>query len=185
MALSHAGWVRCYLGRPREAISDFERVMMLSPREVTLFRVYGGLTFAHLMLQDYDEAVRWGWRALDGNPNFTPTYRALAAALAHLGRIEEAREVARRLLTLMPNFSADTETFVFRESGKLDPDPRRHAQGRLAGIGARAFRQRVYWWSMIFSENRCPLFGIMLRTSSPALRRRRCGATAGGAAGAA
>jgi adenylate cyclase len=120
MALSHAGWVRCYLGRPREAIGDFERVMMLSPREVTLFRVYGGLTFAHLMLQDHDEAVRWGWRALDGNPNFTPTYRALAAALAHLGRIEEAREVARRLLTLMPNFSAGTETFVFRESGKLD-----------------------------------------------------------------
>jgi adenylate cyclase len=82
--------------------------------------VYGGLSFAHLMLQDYDEAVRWGWRALDGNPNFTPTYRALAAALAHLGRMEEAREVARRLLALMPNFSADTETFVFRESGKLD-----------------------------------------------------------------
>jgi len=20
----------------------------------------------------------------------------------------------------------------------------------------------LYWWSMIFSENRCPLFGIML-----------------------
>ena len=28
--------------------------------------------------------------------------------------------MARRLLALMPNFSADTEAFVFRESGKLD-----------------------------------------------------------------
>src|SRR5262245_7688877 len=30
----------------------------------------------------------------------------------------------------------------------------------------------LYCWSMIFSENRCPLFGIMLRTSEEAMSRK-------------
>ena len=29
----------------------------------------------------------------------------------------------------------------------------------------------VYWWSMIFSENRCPLFGIMLQWALGCARR--------------
>lgn len=78
-----------------------------------------GLAFAHLLLEEFEEAVRWGRRALDGNPNYTPTYRALACALAHLGRIDEARGVARRLLDLVPNFTAELEKTLFRRSGKL------------------------------------------------------------------
>jgi adenylate cyclase len=119
IAWAHAGWVRCYLGQAREAIRDFERSVRLSPREVTLFRVQAGLAFAHLFLEEFEAAVMWGRRALDGNPNYTPTYRALACALAHLGRIDEARGVAARLLDLVPNFTADLEKTLFRQSGRL------------------------------------------------------------------
>ena len=119
IAHAHAGWVRCYLGRPREAIADFERVLALSPLEVTLFRVHAGLALAHLLLEEFADAVGWARRAIEGNPNFTPGYRVLAAALAYLGRIDEARAVAQRLLALMPEFNTEIERFVFRQSGQL------------------------------------------------------------------
>ena len=119
LALSHAGWVRCYLGRASEAIGDFKSVITLSPRETTLFRVYAGLALAHLLLERFEESVTWGRRALESNPDFTPTYRPLVASLAHLGRTEEARALAQRLLTLMPHFSMATEKSIFRQSGKL------------------------------------------------------------------
>jgi TolB-like protein len=119
IAHSHAGWVRCHLGRPREAIPCFERVMALSPLEVTLFRVHAGLALAHLLLEEFTDAVAWARRAIEGNPNFTPGYRILAAALAHLDRIDEARAVAQRLLALMPEFNTEIEKFVFRHPGQL------------------------------------------------------------------
>jgi adenylate cyclase len=119
LALSHAGWVRCFLGRASEALAYFERVIMLSPRETTLFRVYAGLALAHLLLERFEESVKWARRALESNPNFTPSYRVLAAALAHLGRTDEARKIGQRLLTLMPHFSTETEKLVFRQSGRL------------------------------------------------------------------
>jgi adenylate cyclase len=119
LALSHSGWVRCYLGQAYDAIGDFDRALVLSPAEVTRFRMQAGLAFAHLLLEEFEEAAQWGRRALLGNPNFTPTYRALAAALAHLGRLGEAREAAGRLLELMPDFTTANERRLFRLSGKL------------------------------------------------------------------
>ena len=119
IALANAGWVKCFLGRAGEAVGDFERAVRLSPRDITSFRVQAGLTFAYLLLEEFEQAVTWGRRALEGNPNFTPTYRALAAALAHLGRIDEARAVAKRLLDLMPDFTSEAEKTLFRRSGKL------------------------------------------------------------------
>jgi hypothetical protein len=53
-----------------------------------------------------------------------------------------------------------------------------HAQGASAHAAAMAREKscydggtcedeaNAYWWSMIFSENRCPLLGIMLYTVS-------------------
>ena len=119
LALSHAGWLRCYLGRAAEAIGNFERVVTLSPRETTLFRIYAGLALAYLLLERFEESVMWGRRALESNPNFTPSYRVLAAALAHRGQIDEARTIGQRLLALMPHFSVETEKRIFAQSGKL------------------------------------------------------------------
>jgi adenylate cyclase len=130
-ALAHAGWVRCYLGQARDAIRDFKRSIRLSPREITLFRMQSGLAFAHLLLEEFEEAVVWARRALEGNPNYTPTYRALACSLAHLGQIDEASGVAQRLLNLVPNFTAELEQGLFRRSGRL---PLILSGLRLAGL---------------------------------------------------
>ncbi len=121
VALAHAGWVRAYLGQADAAISDFERSMRLSPREPTLFRTQAGLAFAHLLKGEFETAVIWGRRALDGNPNFTPAHRALASALGHLGKTEQGRAVVARLLELVPNLTVRTfsEQTLFRYSRKL------------------------------------------------------------------
>jgi adenylate cyclase len=53
----------------------------------------------------FDEAIVAGKKAQRQNPFFSPTYRCLAAAFAHLGRDTEAREAAARLLELDPAFT--------------------------------------------------------------------------------
>jgi adenylate cyclase len=119
ISLAHAGWVRCYLGQADEAIRSFERSVRLSPREATLFRMQAGLAFGHLLRREFETSVMWGRRALEGNPNFTPTHRALACALAHLGRIEEAQEVGRRFMELVPKFTPELERTLWQRSGHL------------------------------------------------------------------
>jgi adenylate cyclase len=122
MALAHAGWVHNYLGQPHEAIQALERSMRLSPRDPTLFRTQTALAFAHLFQCEFEEAITWARRAMEGNPNYTVTYRALACALAHAGRLHEANAVIQRLATLLPDVSFRTlpERAVFKHSGKLD-----------------------------------------------------------------
>ena len=122
MALAHAGWVHNYLGQPNEAIQALERSMRLSPRDPTLFRTQTALAFAHLFQGEFEQAISWARRAMEGNPNYTVTYRALACALAHAGRLHEAQAVIQRLATLLPDVSFRTlpERAVFKHSGKLD-----------------------------------------------------------------
>ena len=59
---------------------------------------------------DFTRAVRRSGaslnRSIDLNPNLTLPHFFLAAALAHLGRIEEAREAGRAGLELDPSFSS-------------------------------------------------------------------------------
>jgi tetratricopeptide (TPR) repeat protein len=122
MALTHAGWVHNYMGRPREAIAALQRAMRLSPRDPMHFRTQAALTCAYLFLEDFEEAIRCGEMALEANPNYTPTYRLLASALAHAGRVDEAKEVIRRFSTLMPDLTIPVlpEWTLFKQSGKLD-----------------------------------------------------------------
>jgi pentatricopeptide repeat protein len=40
--------------------------------------------------------------SLEEVPTFTPTYRTLAACYAHLGQLEAAREIIKRLAPLTP-----------------------------------------------------------------------------------
>ncbi len=119
LALTQAGWVRCYLGQAEDAIGDFDQALRLSPGETTRFRMQAGLAYAHLLLEEFEEAVTWAQRALLNNPSFAPSYRPLACALAHLGRIDEARAAATQLLAQVPSFMPVAEQRLFRRSGKL------------------------------------------------------------------
>ena len=56
-------------------------------------------------LGSYEQAVAWCRRAIEANRNYPPAYFNLAAALAQLGRLDEARSTAKALLALDPNFT--------------------------------------------------------------------------------
>ena len=61
--------------------------------------------FAKLHSGRDEEAVAWLNRSIELNPNDPVAHFCLAAALAHLGHLEEAREAARAGLELDPSFT--------------------------------------------------------------------------------
>jgi adenylate cyclase len=103
-AWDRRGWTYVFAGQPEEAIRSFERVIRLSPFDPLLFSTFTGMGAAFIGLGRFDEAVAAAKKALRQNPLYAVTYRALAIALAHLGRETEAREAAAGLLDLEPGF---------------------------------------------------------------------------------
>ena len=100
-----SGWLRSYRGEHEVATDHFTRALRLSPLDLQAFRTRAGLAFAHLFAGRLEAAVEAARLALEEQPNFSPAHRALAVALAHLGRTEEARKVIRRALAVVPGLT--------------------------------------------------------------------------------
>ena len=77
----------------------------MSPVDPVLHTVFTGIGMALIELGRFDEAVDAGKKAERQNPYYSPAYRCLASAFAHLGRDAEAREAAARLLERDPKFT--------------------------------------------------------------------------------
>ena len=99
------GWVYRNAGRPEEAIQSFERAIRMNPVDPLLHRSFTGMGYALTELRCFDEAVAAVKKALHQNPFFAPAHRCLASVFAHLGRDEEARGAAARLLERDPKFT--------------------------------------------------------------------------------
>jgi len=99
------GWVYRVAGLPEEALSSFGRAIRASPVDPMLNQTLTGLGYSLIELGRFDEAIVAGKKARRQNSSFSPTYRCLASAFAHLGRDAEAREAAARLLEIDPAFT--------------------------------------------------------------------------------
>jgi adenylate cyclase len=104
-AWARRGWVYRTAGQHEEAILSWERGIRLSPLDPGLHIMLAGIGLSLIELRRFDEAVALAKKALRQNQSYPPTYRALASALAHLGRDAEAREVATQLLEVDPAFT--------------------------------------------------------------------------------
>jgi Flp pilus assembly protein TadD len=62
------------------------------------------LALGHFHRGRYQDAVAAGRKAVQASPGFSIAYMTLAAPLAKLGRIEEAKATAAKLLELQPGF---------------------------------------------------------------------------------
>jgi tetratricopeptide (TPR) repeat protein len=60
---------------------------------------------AKLHLGLWDQAVGWYRRAIEAHRNHPDAYFQMAAALAHLGRIDEARSAVKAGLALHPTYT--------------------------------------------------------------------------------
>jgi len=104
-AWHYRGWVYTTAGLSEEAVPSFERAMRVSPVDPLLCRSFTGMGMAFIELRRFDEAIVAGKKAQRQNPSYSPAYRCLASAFAHLGRDAEARDAAARLLGVDPAFT--------------------------------------------------------------------------------
>src|SRR5712691_10729091 len=107
LVYAHAliGMAKTALGRAEEAETNYREALRLSPGDVAAHHWMSSAGTSKLHLAKDEEAVAWFRRAIEANRNFAFTHLSLAAALAHLGRIDEARAAAKAGLALEPSFT--------------------------------------------------------------------------------
>jgi TolB-like protein len=96
-----SGWLRMWAGSPNVAIEHFERSLRLDPRDPK-GRILMANGIAHFFARHLDQARTMLLLSLQEHPDWVPTNRFLAACYAHLGQLDEAKNMIRRLRALTP-----------------------------------------------------------------------------------
>jgi pentatricopeptide repeat protein len=91
-----SGWLKLWAGQPDPAIEYFQNSLRLDPRERRA-NPFMGIGVAHFFARRFEEARVTLLQSLQEKPNWVPTYRFLASCYAHMGRLEEARDMVRQL----------------------------------------------------------------------------------------
>jgi tetratricopeptide (TPR) repeat protein len=104
-AHSFIGLGKIYIGRAEETEADIGEALRLSPRDTVTYvwMTFAGMAKSHL--GSYEQAVGWCRRAIETNRNYPHSYFILAAALAQLGRLDEARSGVKAGVALNPSFT--------------------------------------------------------------------------------
>jgi adenylate cyclase len=91
-----SGALRVWAGQSDVAIEHAGAALRLSPRARvgTSLLVIGA---AHFFARRFDQAVPTLQLAIQDDPGFPMLYRVLAACYAHMGRLDDAREIVERL----------------------------------------------------------------------------------------
>ena len=123
LALAHYGLgaTLVFSGRAEEGIPHLTAAIRLSPHDPNMGSFLVRLADAAYFLKRYEEAAEWAQRALQ-QPNFQwSRYTVLIAALAQLGRIDEARNCIQELLVKRPNTSIAfvRETHLFGDTASF------------------------------------------------------------------
>src|ERR1700752_933195 len=95
-----AGLVRGICGDGDAAVEHYERAIRLSPLDPAMSGFIASVGAAHLISRRYDLALEAARRAVQDSPNFFFALRVMVLALGELGRIDEARQVAKHLREL-------------------------------------------------------------------------------------
>jgi len=107
LAAAH-GWIgmgKYFVGRNEETEAHVLEALRISPRDTFAWAWMAYVGIAKLHSGSNEEAVTRLNRSVELNPNVSIPHFCLAAALARLGRLEDAREAARAGLELNPGFT--------------------------------------------------------------------------------
>jgi tetratricopeptide (TPR) repeat protein len=96
-----SGVLRLWAGQPNMAIEHLVTALRLSPRAHTGWS-HADLGAAYFVSRRFDEAVPELRLVIQEDPSLPLAYRFLAACFAHMGRLDEAREVVKRLRAITP-----------------------------------------------------------------------------------
>jgi tetratricopeptide (TPR) repeat protein len=97
--------VRLLSGRAEETEAHTAEALRLSPRDTLAYVWLFIAGVAKNYLGSWEQAVAWFRRAIEANRNYPEAYFNMAAALAQLGRLDEARSAVKAGLALNPAFS--------------------------------------------------------------------------------
>lgn len=92
-------------GDAERAIEWGGRALRLSPYDVWIFAAWHGIFLGHFLCGRYEEAVDSARKSIRCKPDFSISQMHLAASLVRLGRMDEAKAAAARLLELQPTFT--------------------------------------------------------------------------------
>ncbi|MBB4365813.1 tetratricopeptide (TPR) repeat protein [Bradyrhizobium sp. CIR18] len=90
------GHAKYFLGRGAETEAHVQEALRLSPRDTDVFVWMMVAGLAKLQIGADEEAVARFRRSVENNRNHPRSHFFLAAALAHLGRLDEARSRSKR-----------------------------------------------------------------------------------------
>jgi len=93
--------------------------MRISPLDPAFASFIAGAAVAHLISDRFDKALVAARSAIQESPNYAVAHRLVVLALGHLGRLDEARLAARRLLELTPEFTVSRYNSIsaFKDAG--------------------------------------------------------------------
>jgi len=96
------GNIHAMRNEPEAAIEAVERARRLSPFDPISFFYAGNLALAHFAARRFEQTIQWADSALHDQPRLVTAMRVKVAALAHLGRLDEARAELNRVLAIDP-----------------------------------------------------------------------------------
>jgi TolB-like protein len=101
-----SGVVRIWAGQLDLAIEHATAGLRLSPR-ARLGASLNVIATGHFYRRCFDEALPNFLLAIQEDPSYPQAYRGLASCYAYMGRLDEAREIVRRLRTIVPIIMPD------------------------------------------------------------------------------
>jgi adenylate cyclase len=104
-ALSCSAVILAYMGNAGLAIERAQRALQISPLDSFNFRSNLALSIAYFHSQRYEEAADAARGAIDANPSFSIPWAIRAAALMQLGRMDEAKAAAEKVLAFQSSFT--------------------------------------------------------------------------------
>jgi adenylate cyclase len=97
-----SGWLRLWAGHLDVAVEHLQTAIRLSPLHPNATQAYG-IAVAHFFEGRFSDAIAMFVTALDELPGHAGIYRYLASCYAHAGRLDDAREIIKRLRTITPS----------------------------------------------------------------------------------
>lgn len=92
-------------GELAEAEAGFDRAILLSPADPTRTLWMAGKGIALILDRQYEAALDNAAKTLQIDPDYGPALRQRVCGLAHLGRLDEAKEALDQLLARMPHLT--------------------------------------------------------------------------------
>jgi TolB-like protein/Flp pilus assembly protein TadD len=111
-----------FSGLPEEGLRHLRTVLRLDPRYANNASLLADMALSYLQLKQFEDSVTYARKAVSIRPDYSRVYHRLAASLAHLGHVEEARDTLDRARALEPGFSEQTvrATYPFRHPEHLE-----------------------------------------------------------------